>query len=72
MGFGPGVRVTAYMVLVCLVVGNLLIRIPVRKRSSKAPPPDITQFFKDPAYVSFVSGLVIFHTWPVPLELTWS
>ncbi|KAK2464786.1 hypothetical protein APHAL10511_003204 [Amanita phalloides] len=59
MGFGPGVRVTAYMVLCCLTVGNMLIRIPVRKRNSKTPPPDIKQFFKDPAYVYFVSGSVI-------------
>jgi len=59
MGFGPGVRVTAYMVLGCLTTGNLLIRIPVRTNRSKERSPDIMQFFKDPAYVAFVSGSVI-------------
>ncbi|KAF8625318.1 hypothetical protein AX15_005448 [Amanita polypyramis BW_CC] len=59
IGFGPGVRVTAYIVLGCLTIGNALVRIPARKQSSKAPPPDIREFFRDPAYVSFVSGSAI-------------
>lgn len=70
MGFGPGVRVTAYIVLACLATGNLLIRIPVRVNRSKERPPNIIQFFKDPAYVTFVSGLVTFLPWSSPLELT--
>jgi len=66
MGFGPGVRITAYMVLGCLTTGNLLIRIPVRINRSDNRSPDIMQFFKDPAYVTFVSGFLAILSWSSP------
>ncbi|KAF8634296.1 hypothetical protein AX17_004249 [Amanita inopinata Kibby_2008] len=58
-GFGSGVRVTAYIVLGFLAVGNILIQTPPQLPGKKSPPPDVKQFFKDPAYLALLFGSLL-------------
>ena len=50
-GYANAVRCTAYIVLGCLTIGNLLMRKPLPTNTQKAPPPMIASFFKEPEYL---------------------
>ena len=56
LGFGSTVRVTGYISLGCLLVGNCLIwpRQIVTRRNM--PTPNMLNFFRDPPYVLFLIG----------------
>ncbi|KAF8890382.1 MFS general substrate transporter [Infundibulicybe gibba] len=54
-GFAEGVRATAYIVLGCLVLGNLLVRMP-KKGLARRDPPDIKSFFKEPVYLTVLAA----------------
>ncbi|KAL9708627.1 hypothetical protein Ac2012v2_008175 [Leucoagaricus gongylophorus] len=63
IGFASTVRVTGYISLGCLVVGNMLLRPP--RGSVNQHPVDILSFFRDPAYIwllfaSFVALLNLY------------
>ncbi|KAJ7152975.1 MFS general substrate transporter [Mycena filopes] len=57
LGFGGTTRATAAIVPPCLIVGNLLMRTRLPRRSA-APAPDIKSFFFDAAYVWAMFGLL--------------
>jgi len=52
ISFGEAVRNSAYLVLGCLVVGNLLMRTRYPK-GPKIPPP-IGEYFKEISYLTFI------------------
>lgn len=57
IGFAQAVRASAYVVLGCLVIGNLLVRTGVPPQKKQAP--NVKAFFKDPAFLfASVSGLL--------------
>ncbi|KAF9265038.1 MFS general substrate transporter [Marasmius fiardii PR-910] len=55
IGFPSAVRVSGYISLGGLVLGNLLIQSPARKFPS-APRTPFMEFVRDPAYMSFIFG----------------
>ncbi|PFH46941.1 hypothetical protein AMATHDRAFT_68728 [Amanita thiersii Skay4041] len=59
LGFASGVRVTGYVVLGCLAVGNMLIQVPAHHQALKSPPLNWKQFFRDPEYNFFLIGCLL-------------
>ncbi|KAF9564278.1 MFS general substrate transporter [Agrocybe pediades] len=56
IGFAQAVRVDAYIALGCLVVGNALLRLPEAYKNKKPTVVNVVNFFRDPAYVTFIVG----------------
>ncbi|KAJ7896285.1 hypothetical protein B0H14DRAFT_499740 [Mycena olivaceomarginata] len=56
IGFAGAVRASRYVVLGCLVLGNLMIR--TRPRAARAAP-DIRSFFSDAAYLWTILGALL-------------
>ncbi|QRV97282.1 major facilitator superfamily transporter [Ceratobasidium sp. AG-Ba] len=57
-GFAWGVRATAFVVLGCLIVANLLMRtrLPPKSKRPPAPPPDFKAIMTDSAYLLSILG----------------
>lgn len=57
-GFGWGVRSTAFVVLACLIVANLLMRtrLPPKSKRPPTPPPDFKGIMSDSAYLITILG----------------
>ena len=55
-GYANAVRYTAYIVLGCLTIGNLLMRKPLPTNTQEPPPPMIASFFKEPEYLMTILG----------------
>ncbi|KAG8745514.1 hypothetical protein FRC10_007861 [Ceratobasidium sp. 414] len=57
-GFAWGVRATAFVVLGCLIVANLLMRtrLPPKSKRPPAPPPDFKAIMTDSAYLLSIAG----------------
>jgi len=49
-GFSGAVRITAYMVLACLVIGNSLMGMPVKLFIPKLPQVSLLVYFKERYY----------------------
>lgn len=60
MGFPQAVRATAYLVLACLVIANVLMRNnpAVYDLRAKAPPPNILGLLSDVPYIMSILGCV--------------
>ncbi|EDR07247.1 uncharacterized protein LACBIDRAFT_250673 [Laccaria bicolor S238N-H82] len=59
-GYANAVRYTAYIVLGCLTIGNLLMRKPLPTNTQKPVPPMIASFFREPEYLMTILGYVSF------------
>ncbi|KAJ7149190.1 MFS general substrate transporter [Mycena crocata] len=59
IGFAQAVRATGYIVLSCIVVGNVLMRtrLPSRFKRADVVSPKLTSFFADAPYMLTVLGL---------------
>ncbi|CAE7162652.1 unnamed protein product, partial [Rhizoctonia solani] len=57
-GFGWGVRSTAFVVLVCLIAANLLMRtrLPPKSKRPPTPPPDFKAIMTDLTYLTTIAG----------------
>ncbi|CUA75712.1 putative transporter MCH4 [Saccharomyces cerevisiae S288c] [Rhizoctonia solani] len=57
-GFGWGVRSTAFVVLACLIVANLLMRtrLPPKSKRPPTPPPDFKAIMTDLTYLAATAG----------------
>ncbi|KAJ1301772.1 hypothetical protein OPQ81_009001 [Rhizoctonia solani] len=57
-GFAWGVRSTAFVVLACLVVANLLMRtrLPPKSKRPPTPPPDFKAIMSDSTYLAAIAG----------------
>lgn len=58
IGFANAVRVSGYISLGGLLIGNLLIKMPVRK-PPRVPRTPFKKFLTDPAYMTFILGAFI-------------
>jgi len=54
VSFGEAVRASGYLVLGCMIIGNLLMRTRYPKGAN--PPPPILSFFKEPSYLYVIAG----------------
>ncbi|QRW12306.1 transporter MCH4 [Ceratobasidium sp. AG-Ba] len=57
-GFAWGVRASAFVVLACLIAGNLLMRtrLPPKSKRPPTPPPDIKAIVTDSVYLLAIAG----------------
>ncbi|KAF8888098.1 major facilitator superfamily domain-containing protein [Infundibulicybe gibba] len=56
MSFGSAVRVSAYIALGCLILGNMLVRTPTQRNLAKRPPPQMRKYLRDAPYAFFIAG----------------